>query len=125
MTKPKSPDKGGDFWKKIQTEKVIRKSSSTVRRSSVRHLEDFAAVRQHFSQLIMSNPGGDNETSGVTQQGPDTIRAEIVKILADRQKPLRLLRTFSSFTVISRQMLVGVKNKVGLYNQVKDLDARF
>ena len=36
--------------------------------------------------------------------------------------PLRILKTFSKTSVVSRQMLVGVQCKVSLWTGVKDLD---
>ena len=52
------------------------------------------------------------------------MRADIIKLLADREKPIRILKQFASATVISRQMLAGVQNKVSLRNQLKDFDTR-
>ena len=106
------------------------------RRPSIRNLEDFDIIREQFENLIMpsvSNVQTDNaeETSptdsrklATVNEKMNDLREAIQKILSDREKPLRLLKTFSNATMVSRQMLVGVQSKVALRTQVKELDVQ-
>ena len=97
------------------------------RRQSVRKLEAYDAVREFFVGLSLV--AGDQGVSSGVEPAADmsvegTSRDTIVALLKEREKPIRLLRTFASVNVVSRQMLAGVQNKVSLYTQLKDLDAK-
>ena len=94
-----------------------------VRKVSVRKLEDFDAVRQHFIRLTMSGTSEADNTGQGIQQGKSS-RDAIIALLLEREKPVRLLKTFANVTVVSRQMLAGLQNKVALYVQLKDLDTK-
>ena len=94
-----------------------------MRKVSVRKLEDFDAVRQHFIRLTMSGTSEADNTGQGIQQGKSS-RDAIIALLLEREKPVRLLKTFANVTVVSRQMLAGLQNKVALYVQLKDLDTK-
>ena len=97
----------------------------TRRKLSVRKLEDFEAVRKYFHNLTMSTAGKGNVATGQAQalaQGAS--RENIVALLSEREKPVRLLKSFAAVTVVTRQMLAGLQNKVSLYRQLKDLDTK-
>ena len=63
----------------------------------------------------MSNQKENDGVSDPVQRGSDELRADIIKLLADREKPIRILKQFASATVISRQMLAGVQNKAPFF----------
>ena len=94
----------------------------TSRKLSVRKLEDFEAVRKHFHNLTMSTTGKGNTVTQALAQGAS--RENIVALLSEREKPVRLLKSFAAVTVVTRQMLAGLQNKVSLYRQLKDLDTK-
>ena len=77
--------------------------------------------------LVMSTSNvahSANPTAAVraVPTGPVELGQAITKLLQDREKPLRILKTFSNVTTVSRQMLAGVQNKVNLHTQIKDAD---
>ena len=102
---------------------AVRKSTST-RKLSVRKLEDFESIREQFESLMMSAQAEPAAGGAVAPAGPVELGAAIAKLLQDREKPLRLLKTFANVTNISRQMLAGVQSKVNLRSQIKDSDVQ-
>ena len=112
-----------DFRSKSKPGEPVGKAPKS-RRPSIRKLENFEAIREKFNCLAMSNQKENDGVSDPVQRGSDELRADIIKLLADREKPIRILKQFASATVISRQMLAGVQNKVALRNQLKDFDTR-
>ena len=104
----------------------VRRSTST-RKPPVRKLENFESVREQFENLMMSTSNATNNASpsvAAAAQGPVELGEAIAKLLQDREKPLRILKTFSNVTTVSRQMLAGVQNKVNVYTQIKDSEVQ-
>ena len=121
MTKKQDKKKTDNSFKLGASEK------KPARRQSVRKLEAYDAVREFFVGLSLV-PGDQGLSSGVEPAADMSVegasRDTIVALLKEREKPIRLLRTFASVNVVSRQMLAGVQNKVSLYTQLKDLDTK-
>ena len=128
MPKEKVKKRLGDIRFKTGGE-AVRRSAST-RKLSVRKLENFESVREQFEQLKMSTSNVDKTGSSAAEAakggptGPVELGEAITKVLLDREKPLRILKTFSNVTTVSRQMLAGVQNKVNVYTQIKDSEVQ-
>ena len=101
----------------------VRKS----RRPSVQKLQEVEIVSEHLKSLRMSTTDSKSASSHTEKPlppDPDDLAQQITQLLQDREKPLRILKTFSSVSPVTRQMLVGVQNKVSLYTKVKDMDTK-
>ena len=129
MPKEKVKKRLGDIRFKTGGE-VVRRSVST-RKLSVRKLENFESVREQFEQLKMSTSNVDKSSSSAATEaakgvptGPVELGEAIAKVLLDREKPLRILKTFSNVTTVSRQILAGVQNKVNVYTQINDSEVQ-
>ena len=116
MPKEKVKKKLGDIRFKLGGEAAVRRSATT-RKFSVRALENFESVREQFEQLVMPTSNGNTESIAAKEavKGPVELGEAISKLLVDREKPLRILKTFSNTAAVSRQMLAGVQNKVNVY----------
>ena len=101
----------------------VRKS----RRPSVQKLQEVEIVSEHLKSLRMSTTDSKSASSHTEKPlppDPDDLAQQITQLLQDREKPLRILKTFSSVSPVTRRMLVGVQNKVSLYTKVKDMDTK-